>query len=669
MSSDPDTVVVYISHEARDNKTPLSLVYKRGDLVADIRKCAEDRINDVFGSTERRYTVTSMRLTPGFKGHNTFILRDADNFWDHVRHQAEICLTCYGDIVEARAEDENEKQEEQQPRRVYFRQRERHGEVYVELEPELKRGLRDFLPFSELYKDGNVELEEHQLVAFYAQIVKQANNQRGETRDALRDLAAWLEKKTEKRRAVVANMIKDGVISFWDLGHFYEQEKVVFTVDQDGQEQGYIIKGTKYATSFFGPQFEIKLQYISTNGQPDSYFKAVTAKVFKMFEGVIPIERLGLQYPTEAEKERIITRNKEISKVCSNGCYHANFNGVLSVPLGWRGTQRIFTDGRVMIDIENYNRSTEDSDYDSGRGGKLSETESLSDPDLMFTFIARLPAFSFRLKRWGTIAWNDVSPIKWNHSAFDALVMRSDDQKELIRGLVEQRLVTDKSNVSEDVISGKGAGCIFLLYGPPGTGKTLTAEATAELLERPLYQISIAELGTSADKLESGLQRALRLASHWRAVVLLDEADNFLERRGKNDLERNAMVSVFLKLLEYYEGVLFLTTNRVEEFDSAFYSRISMPIMYPELDEGVRFKVWTNLLRAANTKLDNKDPDHLTVERLSTYELNGREIRSAIYLAQCTAQRLRQDPSVLYTKDLMVPIDMKIGFRSAMEEK
>lgn len=45
-------------------------------------------------------------------------------------------------------------------------------------------------------------------------------------------------------------------------------------------------------------------------------------------------------------------------------------------------------------------------------------------------------------------------------------------------------------------------------------------------------------------------------------VVLLDESEVFLEERSQADLQRNALVSVFLRALEYYDGILILTTNR-----------------------------------------------------------------------------------------------------------
>ena len=52
------------------------------------------------------------------------------------------------------------------------------------------------------------------------------------------------------------------------------------------------------------------------------------------------------------------------------------------------------------------------------------------------------------------------------------------------------------------------------------------------------------------------------MVARWEAVLLLDEADVFLEARSTHDLERNKLVSIFLRVLEYYEGILFLTTNR-----------------------------------------------------------------------------------------------------------
>ena len=84
---------------------------------------------------------------------------------------------------------------------------------------------------------------------------------------------------------------------------------------------------------------------------------------------------------------------------------------------------------------------------------------------------------------------------------------------------------------------------IILLEGPPGTGKTLTAESIAEAMQAPLYIMSAGELGTQADRVEEYLSDILKMATMWKAILLIDEADIFMEERGRHDLERNELVS------------------------------------------------------------------------------------------------------------------------------
>lgn len=89
-------------------------------------------------------------------------------------------------------------------------------------------------------------------------------------------------------------------------------------------------------------------------------------------------------------------------------------------------------------------------------------------------------------------------------------------------------LVHTQSMISTDFRQGKGRGLVAVLHGPPGTGKTLTAEGIAELLKRPLYMVSVGELGTNPHQLETELNKILDVAHSWGAVLLLDEADVFL---------------------------------------------------------------------------------------------------------------------------------------------
>lgn len=160
----------------------------------------------------------------------------------------------------------------------------------------------------------------------------------------------------------------------------------------------------------------------------------------------------------------------------------------------------------------------------------------------------------------------------------------------------------------------------------------MTAESLAELLRRPLYSISVGELGTETTELEMRLREILEVSQTWQAIVLIDEADIFLERRSERDIARNALVGIFLRLLEYHQGILMLTTNRVQTFDEAFKSRISIALKYDDLDTAARRQIWENLLQIGKISLSN---DH--IDKLASFDLNGRQIKNILRLAQSLA--------------------------------
>ena len=119
---------------------------------------------------------------------------------------------------------------------------------------------------------------------------------------------------------------------------------------------------------------------------------------------------------------------------------------------------------------------------------------------------------------------------------------------------------------------------IILLHGVPGVGKSSTAETIAEETGRPLLPVTCGDIGENASEVEKNLEHIFTNSHRWGCVLLLDEAEVFLAKRNNEDLKRNAMVSVFLRMLEYYSGILFLTTNRVGTMDEAFKSRIHISL-------------------------------------------------------------------------------------------
>jgi SpoVK/Ycf46/Vps4 family AAA+-type ATPase len=205
-------------------------------------------------------------------------------------------------------------------------------------------------------------------------------------------------------------------------------------------------------------------------------------------------------------------------------------------------------------------------------------------------------------------------------------------KKELIKALVMVHLTT-KQNA--DVVEDKGNGLIILLHGSPGTGKTLTAESVAEIAEKPLYRVTCGDIGTDAESVEKYLDSVLLIGTIWECVVLLDEADVFLEERQVTDLARNALVSVFLRVLEYYDGILILTSNRVGTFDEAFKSRVQLAVHYPALDEDGRFEIWRNFICTLKDKNVEMNFEELNrkVPLLARNKLNGRQIRNLVWTA------------------------------------
>ena len=124
-----------------------------------------------------------------------------------------------------------------------------------------------------------------------------------------------------------------------------------------------------------------------------------------------------------------------------------------------------------------------------------------------------------------------IQPVTWNTDAFSNLVLPN-ERKELLQSLVEAHHM---ELGFDDFIKGKGHGNLF---GPPGVGKTFSAEATSEYVKRPLYVVVVGgDLGTSAAALDTELEKIFDIAAAWKAIVLIDKVDVFLERRSLHDLE------------------------------------------------------------------------------------------------------------------------------------
>ena len=428
------------------------------------------------------------------------------------------------------------------------------------------------------------------------------------------ELLSYLEAENLIIMSEASNMIAAGRISFRHLRAVLKPELEIIV--RGTHNQGGRVLGTSYRQSFFGTYLEIEYEYISSNG--NSYMTCREDAAIFAYEGLKDIDKLEVK-PISAEEKNALDQRGRAYENVALGSHYRDYAGHMDV-MGWRGYYPIRSVGRIMVDISTY-----DQFKSNRRRGEETSQKTLHDSQYWMAD-AHVWGFSLSTKQWGRFQVETVSEIDFRKNAFDQLVMPA-EKKQLVKALV-----SDNNRGFADIISGKGGGCIFLLHGVPGVGKTLTAEAIAELLERPLYSVSVGELGTDTAQLEKSLRQILDVAQVWNAVILIDEADIFLEKRSVGDILRNAMVSVFLRLLEYHQGVLFLTTNRVTEFDPAFHSRISVGMHYGPLTADARLQIWHNLLDSAGIS-------GVDVAALSSHPLNGRQIKNTIRLAQGLARQ------------------------------
>ncbi|KAK3905393.1 hypothetical protein C8A05DRAFT_30798 [Staphylotrichum tortipilum] len=437
------------------------------------------------------------------------------------------------------------------------------------------------------------------------------------------------------------------------------------------------------------------------------------------FSGHRPVTELSA-YPLEfhedaaAVKARLTARGTKMLDF--QALTYVNYSGIAIHSEG-KNTSKHNVDGRIILDVVGYNRhhlaqgAREGSDpqskkrqlvvgdgddgaaHQGGTGStttNAAKTKRLSsaaqernkqsmlareaeDPLLMY-MMPIVEGYALKNKLWMSFFIEDVAPMVYNDAAFDHLVY-NEQQKDLVMSFVESHCgsgtATQKHpKAMEDVIAGKGQGLVILLSGPPGTGKTLMAEAVADRTRRPLFYLQAEDLGINAAALGANIKKVFEMATEWDAVILLDEADVFMAERHPQDIARNELVSIFLRELEYYRGIIFLTTNLYSTIDSAFRSRVSLHLLFNALTPEARMLIWRKFLdrlppapqaitkpllleegekpapmagksEAGEAATARADVDEATpqitdedIKELASWQLNGREIKTAVKLTK-----------------------------------
>lgn len=458
----------------------------------------------------------------------------------------------------------------------------------------------------------------------------------------------FLSEEFASERPRIDGLKQNGEITFDSLWAILPPNELLFTIDQLSEPRvlrflySYVVQKDKDSSDEV--YLAIICNSVDYNGHRfgTTHPETLTIKDFPGSKKIAELEVFPLQFHPEQEKvrQRLIERGQKRIHIQKRRLHNYKGHGLIEKEITdpmlryeKKVKEKVNFHGRVIIDHAVYDQIVPSNQMIARLLMTISK-EALTE-DQILTLPSMLYGFSLGDKTWGGFAVSRLSNVEWDDTVWASLVLPP-KKKDLICTLVKSHV--SKSSGFDDFVKEKGKGLIGLFTGPPGVGKTLTAEAVAEVVRKPLYMLSSGELGDQPGDMDKNLKRILELAETWDAVLLIDEADVFLSKRDNASMSRNAIVSIFLRQFEYYQGILFLTTNRKDHIDEAFKSRVHFCHHYESLDEGTRKLIWQGFLKKAraNSKI-TVSIDENSYSDLFSMPLNGRQIKNAMKMAQSVA--------------------------------
>lgn len=411
-----------------------------------------------------------------------------------------------------------------------------------------------------------------------------------------------------------------------------QENKPKVSINIDGYLFAGVLSELFVQKSMMGTKLYGSIEILSKNAE--KYVLGAKTVQLPALSFVKSLSDLGLEIIDDSLLEILTERGKKYLAITKKP-YYCKYSGYAFTE-GWMADIRHSVNSRVMIDIAamNYlNSNIDDAWYEGNvlthRNNVIGET--IPEDKLWMTSPA-VYGFVFGNKIWCKMNIDNISEIEFSQNAFNELIIPEGNKNLFIASLTHDM-------PSLDSIESKGQGKIFLLYGAPGVGKTMTAESVAEFLQKPLYFVSVGELGVNPSSLEESLDDIMKVATSWDAIILLDEVDVFAVNREGASIERNAMTAIFLRMLERYSGIMFMTTNLLENLDPAFISRATAVIKYEDLKFKDREMIWHKILEKAKSlneiTIDNKVYDNIPY--LATEKLNGRVIKNIVRLSYALA--------------------------------
>ncbi|KAL9625328.1 MAG: hypothetical protein Q9160_000391 [Pyrenula sp. 1 TL-2023] len=413
---------------------------------------------------------------------------------------------------------------------------------------------------------------------------------------------------------------------------------------------------------------------------------------FEEFEGTKPISSLPY-YPLEAHKDRkeieaqLLARGKLFKTYCTadedERMYNYNGEAVFDKK-GFRDVQASRNEGDsyipdyasqmkysqvnsdVMVDFDSYYKyglavsqigsTTVDEEiydcqcpecssnktlqerfkphYDGMKGAEGEEWDNLQ----FMLCPPRVLGYALKDKQWAQLSVEKLEkiPEKNFQDVMKGLHLGGEDngaeRKNLLLGLVKnhgrgQAKRGNKGYELNDIVAEKGKGLVILLYGTPGVGKTSTG---MKFLVFALLKMSN-DFGSPNDRHRS------------QKATILNRSGGCGRTLGTfgPSAEGSALVSVFLRVLEYYRGILFLTTNQIAQFDVAVQSRIHIALKYEELSKEQAKAIFLGFVQQYRNQ--NVVSEYAKIEKFAEKELHrkkfdGRQIRNIVASAMGYAQ-------------------------------
>ena len=327
------------------------------------------------------------------------------------------------------------------------------------------------------------------------------------------------------------------------------------------------------------------------------------------------------------------------------------------------GTARLVNDESILtarfltLDIPGdilapyLSKASKSNRYDAEDEVKKSQT---AIPEGLFTQMpvhAFILMFHLDLHHYLWVHVDDMTPYEYQPQLKHKLILPK-EQIDLI-----DILTAEMDVLMDDIVAGKSGGTTVLCAGPPGVGKTLTAEVYSEIIRRPLYRVHSGQLGLTVAAMEIALKDVLTRAQRWGAVLLIDEADVYIKRRN-DDMTMNAVVGVFLRVLEYFNGLLFLTTNRIDDIDEAIVSRCIALIKFYPPDEDARRKIWKVMTAQFALEVDDK----VIAELVEIFPAaSGRDIKGLAKLVAKFCSHKQVPPNIEAFKRCSIFRGMDLG--------